>query len=193
MKDSDDQVQAARRGDMAAFRGLVAAHSGPVFDICWRITRDRQLAEDAAQDAFCNAWRGLPSFDGQAAFSTWLHRIAVNAALGLLRKNHRHLVETEVDAADDQADASADFLDQHLSILPQPDQQADGSQLVGAVQRQLEAMSHLERAAFVLRHVQGESLESIGQTLNLNIGQSKQAVFRAVRKLRAGLSAWRPS
>jgi RNA polymerase sigma-70 factor (ECF subfamily) len=192
MTCSDDQVETARNGDLGAFRCLVATHGRAVFNVCWRITRDRQLAEDAAQEAFCSVWRALPSFDGRSAFSTWLHRIAVNAALGMLRRNARHRAESPLISSDGESDASNDFLDPHEEGLALPDQHADGAQMLGAVQRQLDEMSSLERAAFVLRHVEGESLESIAQTLSLNIGQSKQAIFRAVRKLRVGLASWRP-
>ena len=186
-------VDAARAGDTAAFRRLVDAHTRPLFVLCERITRDAALAEDAVQEAFWKAWRALAEFDGRASFSTWLHRIAVNAALEQLRRNARHRHELR-DGASGDADAgeeSADFLASLGDDEPGPDAHAQGAEIGRRVAVQMQQMSALERAAFVLRHHQGESIDSISATLALTDGQSKQAIFRAVRKLRAALQPWR--
>jgi len=90
---TDDEarwIARARAGDATAFRHLVDANAGALFHVCARITGNRTLAEDAVQEALLSAFRHLADFDGRAAFSTWLHRIAVNAALVQLRKR-RHL------------------------------------------------------------------------------------------------------
>ena len=180
-------VEHARQGDTAAFKRLVDAHSRPLFVLCERITRDAQLAEDAVQEAFWKAWKALAEFDGRAAFSTWLHRIAVNAALEQLRRNARHRVETTADTSDDDGDFLAGFGDDE----PGPDDHARAAEIGRRVHTQMQHMSGLERAAFVMRHHEGESLETISATLDLTIGQSKQAIFRAVRKLRGALQPWR--
>lgn len=186
---SDPHLAAARRGDVDAFRPLVERHSEQVFRLCWRITRDTALAEDAVQETFYKAWRALPSFDGRAQFSTWLHRIAANAALEQLRRNARHQHELTVASQDDED--PQDFLGELGDDAPDPQQLALGHQLGQRMQHELARMSGLERAAFTLRHVEGESLDVIAETLALNIGQTKQAVFRAVRKLRGALQEWR--
>lgn len=185
-----DPVPAARAGDAVAFRRLVDQHSRAVFQLCWRITRDEALAEDAAQEAFYRAWRGLPEFDGRAAFSTWLHQIAVNAALEQLRRNIRHQ-QHRAELPDAEIDDQGDFLDLVEGELPGPDEHAAADGLQRRVGAELERMSVIERTAFVLRHIEGASLEDIGAALALNTGQSKQAIFRAVRKLRGALGAWR--
>lgn len=190
MDDSDAHwVERARAGDEAAFERLVDAHARPLFGVCVRITRDAVLAEDAVQEALCNAWRRLADFDGRAQFSTWLHRIGVNAALEQLRRNARH--QRELTDGDRDDAGAGDFLDGFGDAEPGPDDHATGAEIGRRIQRQLDAMSDLERAAFVMRHHQGESLETIAATLSLNIGQSKQAIFRAVRKLRRALEPWR--
>jgi RNA polymerase sigma-70 factor (ECF subfamily) len=191
-------LDAARSGDASAFRRLVELHSRPVFQLCWRITRDVTLAEDAAQEAFYKAWRALAQFDGRAAFSTWLHRIAVNAALEQLRRSARHPhFPTTVGSGDEDApslelsvDAQPDADTDTLHAMPGPQAHARGAELAMRVRAELERMSVMERTAFVLRHVEGESLEQIAAQLSLNIGQSKQAIFRAVRKLRTALQDW---
>lgn len=186
-----DWVARARQGEAQAFRRLVEAHARPLFRLCVRITRDEALAEDAVQEALYKAWRGLAEFDGRAAFVSWLNQIAVNAALEQLRRNARHRRELSHHDPDDAAGGG--LLDALGDDAPGPEEHADAAAIARRVDAQLENMSPLERAAFVLRHYQGESLETIAETLALNIGQSKQAIFRAVRKLRGALAPWRQS
>ena len=181
-------VDQARQGDTAAFRRLVDAHARALFVLCERITRDAQLAEDAVQETFWKAWKALAEFDGRAAFSTWLHRIAVNAALEQLRRNARHRVEL-TEAV--QANEDDDFLGAIGDDEPGPDDHARGAEIGRRLAAQMHQLSALERSAFVLRHHEGESLEHISATLDMTVGQSKQAIFRAVRKLRGALQPWR--
>ncbi len=79
-------VQRARDGDVRAFERLYREHVGRVYGLCLRLVRDPTSAEDCAQEAFINAWRGLRSFETRSAFGTWLHRIAVNVVLARRRK-----------------------------------------------------------------------------------------------------------
>jgi len=88
-----------------------------LFTLCVRITRDATLAEDAVQEGLFNAWRHIAEFDGRSSFKTWLHRIAVNAALEQLRRNARH---ESVDANTQVSDDDDDFLPQHGSDEPSP-------------------------------------------------------------------------
>jgi len=184
-----EAVAAAKEGDAQALRGLVERHSRAVFQLCWRITRDNALAEDAAQETFYKVWRALPEFDGRSAFRTWLHRIAVNAALELMRRQNRHSGALTAPAADGDEELT-DPIDLRACAGPDPLQRAEGAELRGRIAGAMNAMSALERAAFAMKHLQGASLAEIGEQLQLNLGQSKQAVFRAVRKLRAALPEW---
>ena len=79
-------VQRAVAGDTRAFERLYREHSGRVYGLCLRMTRDEHLAEDCTQDTFINAWKALPHFETRSSLSTWLHRIAVNVSLGKRRK-----------------------------------------------------------------------------------------------------------
>ncbi|HUP19785.1 MAG TPA: sigma-70 family RNA polymerase sigma factor [Gemmatimonadota bacterium] len=79
--DVNELVERARRGDRAAFERLYRDHAGRVHAVCLRMTGDPGRAEDLTQDAFIRAWRRLESFRGESAFSTWLHRLAVNVVL----------------------------------------------------------------------------------------------------------------
>ena len=185
--DEERWVADARRGDRTAFRRLVEAYARALFTLCVRITRDAALAEDAVQEALFNAYRHLPDFDGRSSFKTWLHRIAVNAALEQLRRNARH-EGVDASAGSDDDD---DFLLRQASDEPSPEAHALGGEIGREVDANLARMSAIERAAFVMRHREGHSIEDIAQTLSLNISASKQAIFRAVRKLRGALQPLR--
>ncbi|MGH8083774.1 MAG: RNA polymerase sigma factor [Lysobacter sp.] len=182
-------VAQARAGDQQAFRHLVEANARGLFQVCFRITRDSTLAEDAVQEAFYKAWRALGEFDGRAAFSTWLHRIAANAALEQLRRNTRH--RRELGEASHDEDAEPDFLAGFADGAPDPEAHASGTQIGHHIGLHMERLSPTERAAFVMRHCEGERLEAIAAALSLNTGQCKQAIFRAVRKLRGALEPLR--
>jgi RNA polymerase sigma-70 factor, ECF subfamily len=186
MNDADDHwIARARNGDAIAFRRLVDVHARPLYGLCARITRDSALAEDAVQEALINAWRHLSSFDGRAVFKTWLHRIAVNAALEQLRRRGRQPMPV------DGADSDEDFLSAAAEDEPGPDRQAQAAEIHRQTESQLERMSVIERTAFVMRHHEGHSLEEISATLSLNTNACKQAIFRAVRKLRVALEPLR--
>jgi RNA polymerase sigma-70 factor (ECF subfamily) len=184
VNSTDDQEQllldAARRGERAAYGRLVERHAGQVFRVCYRVSGNESMAEDAVQETFIRAWRNLGGFDGRAAFSTWLHRIAVNSALEQLRREGRHRAEAV--PADDQL-AGAAWTDS----TPGPERLTASAQLAQRMSRSLEDLTALERAAFVLRHHEDMPIAEICAALKLRPSAAKQAIFRAVKKMRAAL------
>jgi RNA polymerase sigma-70 factor, ECF subfamily len=82
----DALIDRARRGEPRAFERLYREHSGRVYGLCLRLTRDTAQAEDCVQETFINAWRALGQFETRSSLSTWLHRIAVNVVLGKRRR-----------------------------------------------------------------------------------------------------------
>ncbi|HEX6832083.1 MAG TPA: sigma factor-like helix-turn-helix DNA-binding protein, partial [Rudaea sp.] len=104
-----------------------------------------------------------------------------------VRRRHRNeIVGSDLDEGDD-----ADFLLAQASPAPSPTRQAHGEQIRRRVDEELTRMSVIERTAFVMRHAEGQSLADISQALSLNVGACKQAIFRAVRKLRGALQPLR--
>jgi RNA polymerase sigma-70 factor, ECF subfamily len=170
-------VERAREGDAEAFRELVEAYSPKLFRLAFRITGDEQTAEDAVQEAFLRAYRSLGRFDARSQFGTWLHRIAVNAALELVRKQQRH-----------RSHHPHHHQEEEQQPLPSPDPGPDrialGLEVERAVRSALGDLSPMERTAFVLRHFEGRSIAEICDQLGLGASAGKQAVFRAVKKLR---------
>jgi RNA polymerase sigma-70 factor (ECF subfamily) len=184
---TDDEarwIERARTGDATAFRHLVDANAAALFRVCARVTGNRAIAEDAVQEALFSAFRHLADFDGRSKFSTWLHRIAVNAALGQLRKRG-HL---EV-AWPEQIEGNDTVLLSTADESPTPYQHVLSVEIRRDIEAELSRMTTIERTAFVLRHQEGCSLEEISTVLSLNVNAAKQAIFRAVRKLRVALKA----
>jgi RNA polymerase sigma-70 factor (ECF subfamily) len=181
MEDPNHElVERARVGDAEAFRVLVESHSRPIFRVVFRILGNEDLAEDVVQESFLKAYRSLPGFDRRSQFWSWLYRIAVNCAYDAMRRERRRGPHTDL-AADPGFDTLA-------SEAPSADRLAASGDIRRAVGRELAAMSPRERAAFVLRHFEGRSILEIGELLGMREGAVKQAVFRAVGKLRKALA-----
>jgi RNA polymerase sigma-70 factor (ECF subfamily) len=181
--DAARWIARARAGEPAAFRHLVDANGPALFRVCVRITGDRALAEDAVQEALLNAFRHLAEFDGRSAFSTWLYRIGVNAALAQVRK--RRPLEVAWPQGEGEGAMPFDAADES----PTPDRQAISAEIRHHVNAELARMTPMERAAFVLRHHEGRSIEEICAVRSINVSAAKQAIFRAVHKLRTALEA----
>lgn len=172
-------VEQARAGDSDAFRELVEAHSQRVFRTAFRLTRSEDNAEDIVQETFLKAFRKLHLFDGRSQFGTWLHRIAVNCAMDLMRKQGRRSQRETIEERTE--------LEAMVDGDPRPDRMAESSEVGHAVQKVLQSLSPTERTAFLLRHFEGHTSAEIGRILGIRPGASRNAVFRAVKKLRAAL------
>lgn len=169
-----------RAGDKEAFRLLVERHSRSVFRLAYRMVGNQQDADDVVQDVFIKAFRQLDRFESRSNFGTWLYRIAVNCSLDVLRQRPRTGTEQELDAEEEPvADPEV-----HAS----PERLAYSAEVQSRVSRALGELSPAERAAFLLRHFEGHSIEEIGRVLGLRTSATKHTVFRAVRKMREALA-----
>jgi RNA polymerase sigma-70 factor, ECF subfamily len=177
------QVQA---GDHAAFQALVEQHSLSLFRVAYRMTGSESDAEEIVQETFLRAYQQRKSFEARSNVSTWLYRIAVNGSIDLLRKRKRHDAHLE---PLDSEEGSAPVLSL-ASNSPAADRLVYSAQLGKHVASVLEQLSSVEKAAFVLRHYEELSTEEIAQSLGLSGSAAKQAVFRAVQKMRKALKPW---
>lgn len=158
----------------AEFHEVIAERADRWYSVCLRITRDPNLAQDALQDAMLSAWNKRHQYERGARLDTWIHRIAVNAALQLLRKSRPDAWQPlEVDIEDESHTPESAFAEYEL-----------GNDLTAALQR----LSDIERIAFVLKHLEQWRLKEIAAELDTSVGTIKQAVFRAVKKLRVSMS-----
>lgn len=172
-------VARARAGDREAFRALVEEHSRHVFRLAYRITGNEEDAEDVVQETFLKAYRSLERFEARAEFSTWLHRIAANCAVDLVRRRGTRIAE-DAPAPPAGPEGTAHTAD--------PERATYGAELGRYVSQSLSRLSAMERTAFVLRHFEGRPIAEIARTLGVRTGAAKNCVFRAVAKLREDLA-----
>jgi RNA polymerase sigma-70 factor (ECF subfamily) len=154
-------------GDSAAFSSLVRRHEKRVYNLCYRMLGREEDARDAAQDAFLTALRKLSSFRGEAQFTTWLHRVTVNACYDQLRRKKREpLLEAprDEDAPEPPGPASPDHADSAIAAVD--------------VQRALVRVPHEFRAVLVLHDVHDMAYEDIAETLGIPVGTVKSRLHR---------------
>lgn len=176
MSDSDDEaarVRSAAGGDRRAFEWLYRRHVKRIHGVIWRLVGGvNARAEELTQDAFVKAWQALPAFRGESAFSTWLHRLAVNTALMNLRVRAGG-ADREVDDAE---------LDNHPAAPSQSALRLD-------LERAVASLPPRARAVLVLFDVEGWTHEEIAVELGMAVGSSKAQLHRARGLLRQRLEA----
>ena len=186
--DDDDLalVEASKAGDIAAFETLVKRHDGNLLRIAQHLLHNREDAEDVVQDAFLKAFQHLHQFQGTAKFSTWLIRIAMNQALMKLRKRNS-LKELSVD--DDRGEG--DLASMNLADWsPNPEELCKTAEFRQMLREALQELRPNLRTVFVLRDIQGLSLEQTAEALDTNIGTVKARARRARLQLRERLSKY---
>ena len=172
-------------GNRDAYRVLVESHYQFAFRIACRITGDPSDAEEVAQEAFLRAYTKLSTFRQDSSFSTWVNRIAMNTALNLVERRKRDLLraseqiaetpngEGAVQLADGTAGPERLLLDREFTSLRQT---------------AMAELTPMERTAFTLRHMEDMPIAEIAEALRVPANSAKQAVFRAVSKLRRSLA-----
>jgi RNA polymerase sigma-70 factor (ECF subfamily) len=177
---ADSQLIArAQQGDEEAFAALFEAHKRRVYSLCLRMTGNTAEAEDLAQEAFLQLFRKISTFRGESAFSTWLHRLAVNVVLMHLRK--KGLQQISLDETDNSQDEPV-----------KRDYGSDDRRLTGSVDRigLQNAIADLPpgyRTVFVLHDVEGYEHNEIAEIMKCSVGNSKSQLHKARMKLRERL------
>jgi RNA polymerase sigma factor (sigma-70 family) len=172
---SSELVRRCKKGDESAWTELVQATHREVYTLCLRILRDPDDAAEATQDAFVRAWRGLGGFRGDSLFTTWLYRVATNAAISKQRSRKRRW-EREVYTEDEA-----------LALVPS---RSSTEALVGtkldlaALEQALEALPEHYRSAVVLRDVYGMSIGEISDRVGISETAAKVRVHRGRKRLK---------
>jgi len=156
-------------GDVAAFDELMAAHEDRVFGICLRMLRDRDAALDATQDTFLTVFRKADRYKAEAAFSTWLHRVAMNTCYDHLRKQKRRRADP-LPEHHDPVDVTAEAGFASADLRP-------------SIEDALAELSPEFRAPIVLVDMEGLALEQAAEILEVPTGTVKSRLFRARRRL----------
>jgi RNA polymerase sigma-70 factor, ECF subfamily len=167
-------------GDPSAFEVVYALHKRRVYSLCLRMVNNVGEAEDLAQEVFMQVFRKMSTFRGESAFSTWLHRLAVNVVLMHLRKKGLNEISLDEESDDENQD------------LPRREYGGEDLELAGAVDRAtldraIRALPKGYRTIFVLHDVEGYEHNEIADLLGCSIGNSKSQLHKARMKLRESL------
>lgn len=172
--DMEELVARAREGSSQAFEKLVEAHQHEVFGLALRLVVDRELAADVSQEAFIRAWRALPKFRGDAAFSTWLHRITVNVAWTLKKRKARHaaLALNESPEVADRRQGS------------DPVRTSENTELKAKLAAALNDLNPAQRSVVVLKDVYGWTHNEVAEWLGITVTAAKVRLHRGHLRLR---------
>jgi RNA polymerase sigma-70 factor (ECF subfamily) len=186
---TDQQVVLlARGGQERAYRELVRRYERPIFSLLYRMVRDRELAEDLSQETFVKALNAIESYRPEYKFSSWLFKIANNAAIDHLRRRELDTLSLEgsphavtPDAMEATALQIGDRAENPLDIV-------EAKELGGEIERAIALLRPEYRACILLRHVDGRAYEEIAEMLDLPLGTVKTYIHRARNELRRSLA-----
>ena len=179
--NEQELVNRAKKGDDAAFEELLHLYEKPVYTLCLRFCGRSEDAEDAAQEAFLSAWRALPSFRGESAFSTWLYRLASNACVDLLRRRKHENGSVSFD----DPESTVEVRDE----APTPEAAAEGKETAELLKKALLSLPEEYRTVVILREVQQLSYDEIAEAADLELGTVKSRISRGRLMMRNYLAA----
>jgi RNA polymerase sigma-70 factor, ECF subfamily len=181
--DADEALVArCRAGDGGAFETLFERHHARVFRLTLHILRDREAAQDAAQETFIRAHRGLERYGGEGRFGGWLTRIAANLAVDGLRRRRRE----EVIVIGDDGHLVADV----VASGPGPQEAAEAAGLRHVIERGLARLSPMQRIVLVMKEIDGLSCEQIASALRCSLGTVMSRLYYARVKMQRHLARW---
>ena len=182
MSDADADallVERVKRGDVRAFEMLVVKYQRRIERLIGRMVRDVDLVQDIAQETFIRAYRAMPQFRGEAAFYTWLYRIAVNTAKKALMDMKRDPLVLESYRSGAEEGEETSRAENELTDGETPEALLASKQIAAAVNAAIEALSEDLRQAITLREIEGLSYEEIAEVMSCPIGTVRSRIFRA--------------
>jgi RNA polymerase sigma-70 factor (ECF subfamily) len=180
-------VVLARAGRDAAYRELIRRYERPVFSLIYRMVRDREMAEDLAQETFVKALNAIESYRPEFKFSSWIFKIANNAAIDQLRRRELDTLSLDGSPNAETADAVEATALQISDRNETPLEELEARELGGAIEGAIARLRPEYRACILLRHVEGRPYEEIAEMLSLPLGTVKTYIHRARNELRMAL------
>lgn len=171
----EELVLRVQRGDKSAYDFLVIKYQHRIIQLVNRYIKDPSEAQDVAQEAFIKAYRALADFRGEAAFFTWLYRIAINTAKNYLLSRSRRSANYQVDIQDAEALENAP----QLQGLETPERELLNQEIIDAINASIEELPEDMRTAIVLREFEGMSYEEIAEAMDCPVGTVRSRIFRA--------------
>ena len=183
-----DVVLSARAGQEAAYRELIRRYERPIFALLFRMVRDRELAEDLAQETFVKALNAIDSYRPEFKFSSWLFKIANNAAIDHLRRRELDTLSLDGSPHAETPEAMQATALQIGARQESPLDTVEAKELGGAIEAAIGSLRPEYRSCILLRHVEGRAYEEIAEILNLPLGTVKTYIHRARNELRLSLA-----
>lgn len=183
-----DVVLLARDGREAAYRELVRRYERPIFSLLFRMVRDRELAEDLSQETFVKALNAIESYRPEYKFSSWIFKIANNAAIDHLRRRELDTLSLEGSPHAETPEAVQATALQLGDRTENPLDIVEAKELGAAIEEAIGRLRPEYRSCILLRHVEGLAYEEIAQTLDLPLGTVKTYIHRARNELRDTLA-----
>ncbi len=171
----EDLVLRVQRGDKSAFDFLVIKYQHRIIQLVNRYIKDPSEAQDVAQEAFIKAYRALADFRGEAAFYTWLYRIAINTAKNYLLSRLRRSSNYQVDIQEAEALENAP----QLQGLETPERELLNQEIIDVINAVIEELPEEMRTAIILREFEGMSYEEIAEAMDCPVGTVRSRLFRA--------------
>ncbi len=186
---TDQEIVAlARAGEEAAYRELIRRYERPLFSLLYRMVRDRELAEDLAQETFVKALNAIESYRPEFKFSSWIFKIANNAAIDHLRRRELNTLSLEGSPHAETPEAVEATALQIGDRQESPLDAVEARELGGQIERAIAQLRPEYRSCILLRHVEGRAYEEIAEILNLPLGTVKTYIHRARNELRQALA-----
>jgi RNA polymerase sigma-70 factor (ECF subfamily) len=187
-KTDQEIVALARAGEEAAYRELIRRYERPLFSLLFRMVRDRELAEDLAQETFVKALNAIESYRPEFKFSSWIFKIANNAAIDHLRRRELDTLSLEGSPQAETPEAIEATALQIGGRQESPLAEVEARELGGQIEAAIAQLRPEYRSCILLRHVEGRAYEEIAEILNLPLGTVKTYIHRARNELRQALA-----
>jgi RNA polymerase sigma-70 factor (ECF subfamily) len=181
-------VELAKAGREAAYRELLRRYERPVFSLIFRMVRDRSLAEDLAQETFVKVLNALGSYRPEYKFSSWIFKIANNAAIDQLRRRELDTLSLDGSPEARTADEIEATALQATDRAESPLEELESRETGAAIERAIDRLRPEYRTCILLRHVEGRSYEEIAEVMDLPLGTVKTYIHRARLELREYLA-----
>ncbi len=181
-------VLLARAGKETAYRELVRRYERPIFSLLFRMVRDRELAEDLSQETFVKALNAIESYRPEFKFSSWIFKIANNAAIDHLRRRELDTLSLEGSPHAETPEAMEATALQIGAAQETPLDEVEARELGGQIEAAIARLRPEYRACILLRHVEGRAYEEIADMLDLPLGTVKTYIHRARNELRQMLA-----
>jgi RNA polymerase sigma-70 factor, ECF subfamily len=186
-----DLVARAQRGSEAAYRELLGRYQRPVFSLIYRMVRDREQAEDLAQETFVKIFNNIERYDPRYKFSSWIFKIASNQTIDFLRKREPDTVSIDGSRHAETPDQVESTRITPVSRDETPEEYVEAKELGAEIERAIGELRPDYRTAILLRHVEGRPYEEIAEIMEVPLGTVKTFIHRARGELRDALAHMR--